>query len=239
MNSSRRAIAYGKESIDFNLSRVDRKTLEIAVHPDQTVVVKAPLGTDDEEVQRRVVRRADWIARQRAFFRLFDPRTPQRRYVGGETHLYLGRHYRLKIICGNRNAIKLTRGFFEIEVRGDVSTEPEKVKSLLERWYRDRAEGKFRESFDRCWLHFEKHSSVKPLMQIKRMRKRWGSLSANGTLTLNADLIRAPRECIDYVIAHEFGHLRCKNHDPKFYRFLDKMMPDWEKRKHRLEVALA
>ena len=237
MSLSRRAIAYGKESIDFSLSHVDRKTLEIAVHPDQTVVVKAPLGIDDEAIRTRVARRAGWIIRQRDFFRQFDPRTPARNYVGGETHLYLGRHYRLKIGSGNRDTVKLTRGYFEIEVRADIS--PEKVKCLLERWYRDRAAVKFRESFDRCWPYFEKHSSTKPRMQIKSMRKRWGSLSANGMLTLNADLIRAPRECIDYVIVHELSHLRYADHGSEFYRFLDKLMPDWEKRKHKLEVTLA
>jgi predicted metal-dependent hydrolase len=237
MSSSRRAIAYGKESIDFSLSHVDRKTLEIAVHPDQTVVIKAPLGTNLEEIQRRVVRRADWIARQRRFFEQFEPRTPARCYVGGETHLYLGRHYRLKISRGNRGAVKLTKGFFEIEVKGEMS--PENVKGLLEGWYRDRAAVKFCESFDRCWSHFEKLSSLKPRLQVKRMRKRWGSLSVNGMLALNADLIRAPRGCIDYVITHELVHLRHKDHGPEFHRFLDKVMPDWEKRKRRLEETLA
>ncbi len=237
MSSSRRAIAYGKASIDFSVSHVDRMTLEIAVHPDQTVVVKAPLGTDVKEVQRRVFRHADWITKQRRFFEQFEPRTPERRYVGGETHLYLGRHYRLKISRGNRDAIKLTRGYFELEVGEEVS--PEKVKCLLAQWYRKRAVDRFRESFDRCWSHFEKYASAKPRMQIKRMRKRWGSLSANGMLTLNADLIRAPRGCIDYVITHELGHLRYKNHGPEFYRFLNKVMPDWGKRKHKLEATLA
>ena len=71
------------------------------------------------------------------------------------------------------------------------------------------------------------------------MRKRWGSLSANGRLTLNIDLIRAPRECIDYVIVHELSHLRYANHGLEFYRLLDKLIPDWEKRKHKLEVTLA
>lgn len=237
MSSSRRAIAYGKESIDFSLSHVDRKTLEIAVHPDQTVVVKAPLGIDDEAIRTRVARRAGWIIRQRDFFRQFDPRTPARSYVGGETHLYLGRNYRLKIGSGNQDTVKLIQGYFEILVKGDVS--PEKVKNLLEGWYRDRAAGRFRESFDRCWPHFEKFSLAKPNLQIKRMRKRWGSLSANGRLTLNIDLIHVPRECIDYVIVHELSHLRYKNHGPKFYRFLDKVMPDWEKRKRKLETTLA
>jgi predicted metal-dependent hydrolase len=237
MSSSRRAVAYGKASIDFSLSYGDRKTLEIAVHPDQTVVVKAPLGTDDEAIRARVARRAGWIIKQQVFFRQFEPRTPERRYVGGETHLYLGRHYRLKISRGNRDAVKLTRGYFEIEIRGDVSSE--KVKCLLERWYRDKAAERFRESLDCCCSHFEKHSPAKPRIQVKRMQKRWGSLSANGMLTLNADLIRASRECIDYVITHELSHLRYKNHGPEFYRFLEKVMPDWEKRKHKLEAALA
>lgn len=237
MSSSRGCGAHGKKNIEFNLFHVDRKTLEIAVHPDQTVVVKAPLGIDDEAIRTRVARRAGWIIKQQSFFRQFEPRTPERRYIGGETHLYLGRHYRLRISSGNRDAVKLNRGFFEIEVKGYASSE--KVKSLLDGWYRDRATAKFRESFDRCWTHFEKHSSGKPRMQIKRIRKRWGSLSANRMLTLNADLVRAPWGCVDYVITHELCHLRYKNHDPQFYRFLDKVMPDWEKRKHKLEATLA
>jgi hypothetical protein len=243
MSSSHGSVTYGKENIEFSFFHVDRKTLEIAVHPDRSVVVKAPLRIDDEAIRTRVARRAGWIIRQRNFFRQFDPRTPARSYVGGETHLYLGRNYRLKIGNGNRDGVKLARGFFEIEVRADIS--PEKIKSLLERWYRDKAAGKFRESFDRYWPYFGKSrgtaclAPTKPRLQIKRMRKRWGSLSAHGMLTLNTDLIRAPRECIDYVIVHELSHLRNDDHGPEFYRLLDKVLPDWEKRKHKLEVTLA
>ncbi|MDP2734943.1 MAG: SprT family zinc-dependent metalloprotease [bacterium] len=243
MNSSRNSVAHGKENIEYSLFHVDRKTLEIAVHPDRSVVVKAPLGIDHEAIRTRVAKRAGWIIRQRDFFRQFDPRTPARSFVGGETHLYLGRHYRLKINSGNHDAIKLIKGFFEIQVEGDVSSE--KAKRLLEGWYRVRAEGKFRESFDRCWPHFEKRRGTacrapsKPRLQIRRMQKRWGSLSSKGMLTLNINLIHAPRECIDYVIVHELSHLECNNHNPEFYRFLDKLMPDWEKRKPRLEVISA
>jgi hypothetical protein len=71
------------------------------------------------------------------------------------------------------------------------------------------------------------------------MRKRWGSLSKGGMLTLNTDLIRAPRECIDYVIIHELCHLKYHDHGSEYYRLLERVMPDWEKRKHKLELALA
>ncbi len=237
MRMFRSAVAYGKENIEFSFFHVERKTMEIAVHPDQKVVIKAPPGIDIKEIEKRIVRRARWIMKQRTFFRQFDPRTPERRYVGGETHLYLGKHYRLRISSGKHAAVKLIRGFFEIQVKGDISSE--KVKRLLEGWYKAKAAARFNESLNRCWPYFEKFSPVKPRLQIKRMQKRWGSLSAKGTLTLNTDLIRAPRECIDYVIIHELSHLRHKNHALEFYRFLEKIMPDWEKRKHRLEVTLA
>lgn len=236
MSLSHGTLAYAQETIDFNVLYVDRKTMEIAVHPDSMVVIKAPVGTDFAEVQKRVVRRAGWIKRQLDYFRQFEPRTPGRRYVGGETHLYLGGQYRLKINSGEVDSVKLVRGHFHIVAKGNAT--PDKVRSLLERWYADKAGERFKESFDRNWPCFEKLSLVAPRLQIRRMRKRWGSLSTGGILTLNTDLIRAPRECIDYVITHELCHLQCHDHSPGFYRLLEKMMPDWEKRKHKLELAL-
>jgi len=236
MRFSHGVVSYGREKIEFSYLHVNRKTLEIAVHPEQTVVVKAPLGIETEEIHRRVAGRARWIIKQRNYFRQFEPRTPVRCYVGGETHLYLGKRYRLKIKKGHRNEIKLMRGYFEIQVNGTVSSE--KIKPLLDEWYARKAADKFWERLDHCWPHFKKLSFAQPKLRIKRLKKRWGSLSGMGTLTLNTDLIRAHRECIDYVITHELCHLQCKDHSSKFYKFLEKIMPDWEKRKHKLELSL-
>ncbi|SRR6266567_480226 len=236
MSLSHGTVPYAKETIAFNVFYADRKTMEIAVHPDSKVVIKAPVGTDFAEVQKRVVRRAGWIKRQLDYFRQFEPRTPGRSYVGGETHLYLGKQYRLRISSGDLDAVKLIRGHFHIVLNGNAA--PDKVMSLLEGWYAEKAAERFRESFDRNWPYFEKLSLAAPRLQVRRMRKRWGSLSKGGVLTLNTDLIRAPRECIDYVITHELCHLKCPDHSTVFYAFLEKMMPDWAKRKHRLELAL-
>jgi len=229
-------VTYGKEQVQFNVLYSARKTLGIEVYPDSKVVVKAPFGTDPAEVQKRVVKRVRWILRQQHYFRQFDPRTPVRQFVGGETHLYLGRQFRLAITAGNQDSVKLTRGYFSVEVKSTVSSD--KVKGLLEGWYTAKAAVKFEESFRHCWPYFEKLGMTKPRLQIRRMQKRWGSLSRGGQLTLNTDLIRAPKECIDYVITHELCHLQCHDHSPEFYRLLEKVMPDWEKRKHRLELAL-
>ncbi|MDD2310529.1 MAG: SprT family zinc-dependent metalloprotease [Desulfuromonadaceae bacterium] len=229
-------VHYGKEKVQFRVLYSARKTLGIEVYPDSNVVVKAPLGTDPAEVRKRVVKRARWILRQQHYFHQFDPRTPSRQFVGGETHLYLGRQFRLAISAGNQDTVKLSRGYFTVEVKSVVS--PDKVKILLDGWYAAKAAARFEESFGRCWSYFDKLGLLKPRLQIRRMQKRWGSLSSSGTLTLNTDLVRAPKECIDYVITHELCHLQCHDHSSHFYRLLEKVMPDWEKRKHKLELTL-
>ena len=236
MNVGHGTVTYGQETIAFQVIYVERKTLEIAVHPDSSVVIKAPVGTVFADVQTRIRRRAGWIKRQLDYFRQFDPRTPERCYVGGETHLYLGRQYRLRISKAVSEGVKLVGGHFQVGVKED--DHGDRVRTLLQRWYADKAKSRFQESFDRRWPLFEKHSLPRPRMQVRRMKKRWGSLSKNGVLTLNTDLVRAPRECIDYVITHELCHLQCHDHGPGFYRLLEKVMPDWEKRKHKLELTL-
>ena len=92
---------------------------------------------------------------------------------------------------------------------------------------------------DRCWQKFNGLGIDQPKLSIKRMQKRWGSLSDKGTVTLNTDLIRAPKECIDYVVTHELCHLNNHDHSPEVYKLLDAVIPGWYKIKHILELSLA
>ncbi|WP_144686861.1 M48 family metallopeptidase, partial [Desulfobotulus alkaliphilus] len=181
-------------------------------------------------------KRARWILKTLNYFKQFDPKTPERCYVNGETHLYLGKQYRLKVTQGLKNSVKLTRGFFHITCRNEPA--PDTVRKLLNQWYSEKAQLRFAESMDRCWQKFPTSDIEKPKLSIKRMQKRWGSLSEKGTVTLNADLIRSPKECIDYVVTHELCHLKCHDHGPEFYKLLNSLIPDWEKIKHKLELSM-
>lgn len=230
------SITYGKDTIKYKIVFVPRKSLAIEVLPDSSVVIKAPNGTSSDAIRAKVVKRVRWIIKQQLYFRQFEPRTPERQFVGGETHLYLGRQFRLKTSSGSDNMVKLRRGYFQIELRPEAG--PDAIRKLLCRWYVEKAKAKFTEVFENCWPTFEKLGHTRPRIQVRQMKKRWGSLSHNGLLTLNPDLIRAPKECIDYVIMHELCHLQYHDHGPDFYRLLEKVMPDWERRKHKLELAL-
>ncbi|TCD46952.1 M48 family peptidase [Chlorobium sp. N1] len=229
-------LVWGSRTIDYTLLYCDRKTMEIAVGPDSSVVVKAPLDTSRESVEKKLSKRARWIVRQKNYFGQFNPKTPARSYVSGETHLYLGRQYRLKLLQGSENSIRLTRGYFSVTTR-DI-TNPEMTRKLLEEWYLKKAREQFGKSLDRCWLKLKDHAVIRPHVSIRRMQKRWGSLSEKGMMTLNRDLIRAPRECIDYVVTHELCHLICRDHSPEFYILLKSVIPGWEKVKHRLELSM-
>lgn len=231
-------VRYGGATISFELVPTARRTLEIAVLPDGAVVVKAPLDAREADVLARVARRARWILSQQRYFAQFQPRTPPRRYVGGETHLYLGRQYRLGIEEGDAEGVRLVAGWFRVTVRPGESSAA-RVHSLLEGWYSEKARLRLVERFDDCWNRFPAGTRLRPTLRLRRMRTRWGSLSESGTLSLHPDLVRASRECIDYVITHELCHLVHPNHSAEFRRLLERVLPDWERRKHRLELAMA
>lgn len=230
-----RFFCYGGKRIDYALLYCQRESLEIAVHPDGTVVVKAPFNSTIERVERKLMKRARWIIRQQNYFIQFSPRTPERSYVNGETHLYLGKQYRLRILQSAVNDVKLTQGYFHVQSK-DLA--PTAVRTLLHRWYAAKAQRQFNESFERCWPSFVKFGVERPSLAIRSMKTRWGSLSVRGTMTLNRDIIKAPRDCIDYVVTHELCHMIVKDHSPQFYQLMDTVMPNWSKLKHRLELSL-
>lgn len=226
---------YGRETIRYEVSFLaSRRTLAIEVHPDSRVLVRAPKDCDQDLIARRVRKRARWISRQIAEFERYRPRTPPRQYVNGESHLYLGRQYRLKIAAAAKTDIRLSRGYLIVSAPGLVG--PQRIKALLERWYLERARSVFGDVLKTSLDRFE--LAEPPRLVVRTMRSRWGSLSPSGTMTLNVNLIRAPRRCIEYVVIHELCHLRHRNHDPRFFKLLDQVMPDWQPRKRRLESAL-
>jgi hypothetical protein len=223
--------------IPFRIEFRERKKLAISVCPDMRLEVLAPEGTTSEMVIPKVSKRAGWIAKQWRYFEQFLPRHPGPRYVSGEMHLYLGRQYRLKVCEGSEESVKLVGRFFQVSV-GDRADSP-RIEQLLDGWYREHAGRVFRHRMRVC---LEQCPSLKlthePRLTIRCMTLRWGSCTKSGSILLNLDLVKVPIHCIDYVLVHELCHLQIHNHSPAFYRLLGRCMPDWEKRKRRLETIV-
>ena len=228
------AIQFGSRKIDFRLEYSDRKTLGITVTPEMEVLVKAPAHTSLEKVKEKIKKKAPWIIRQQIFFLTFQPKTPPRHYVSGETHLYMGRQYRLHIKSGNPESVKLKGKFIEV-----MTLDKTRAKELVIKWYLEHARAKFKEIAQPLIEKFRKYNVEPTSIVLRDMPTRWGSCTPKGKIILNPELIKAPKGCIEYVIIHELCHLVHHDHTKKFIDLQTKEMKDWEKWKLKLEKLLA
>ncbi|MEE4357503.1 MAG: SprT family zinc-dependent metalloprotease [Desulfococcaceae bacterium] len=227
------SVKFGRHTIEYDLKFSRRKTLGISVNPDASVSVTAPEGKEPESIRILVKKRAPWILKQQQAFEKARPLLTARRYVSGETWRYLGRQYRLKISEEEGEKVKLSRGYIHITVKDRKDTE--RIKDLLTDWYRQKAGNYFDSKIKHCHGLLRKYGIEQPQFRLRTMRTRWGSCTREGMLILHPDLVKMPSQCVEYVIMHEMCHLKHHDHSPGFYGLLSKVMPDWEKRKERLE----
>lgn len=235
LQSQTMSFRYGDEQITFERVKRPQATgkVLIKVHPDCRVIASAPEGTESAAVLSAVKKRGRWIYEQLRDFRKQLEFTTPRQYISGESHYYLGKQYLLKVIeAPDRvQGVKLLRGSIEVTVR---SKSADKVQALLQDWYKTRAKEVFSKRLD-AMLEHALWVSQRPPLRLLTMQTQWGSCSPNGRITLNPHLVKAPRECIDYVILHELCHIAEHNHSERFYRLMNQVMPDWEAVKEKLD----
>jgi len=233
----RKTAVLDADPVDTNKkpSNASRKII-IKVHPDQRVVATVPHNADSKAVQDAMLKRARWIWQNIQVFASQHDYVLPRNYVSGETQFYLGKRYMLKVIkAGSAVAnTKLLKGKLEVTVRSGDEDSQKLVKALLEQWYQYRAKYVFHERLNAM---LTKATWVKgiPAFRIMAMKKQWGSCSTKGNLMLNPHLVKAPKECIDYVILHELCHIVEHNHSEKFWRLLTQVMPNWKEVKAKLD----
>ncbi|MCX8472833.1 MAG: SprT family zinc-dependent metalloprotease [Sediminibacterium sp.] len=232
MQNALHQVNYGSKHIEYNLSFAIRKSLGIKVTPEGEVHVIAPVNTALIHIQKKVKTKANWILKQQSFFNSYKPHTPTRKFVSGETHLYLGKQYKLQIVQSDIDEVKIYRGTMVIYSKNSHAIYLEK---LLSKWYKNKAHIHFEELLTACLDKFKKYKIDKPILYIRQMHKRWGSCTKAGKIILNTELIKAPKASIEYVIIHELCHLIHYYHNKDFYTLLQNIYPNWKKWKERLE----
>lgn len=229
------AIVYGDRQIQFDIvpNQVLGTKIRIHVHPNANVEVEAPIDTSQKLIKEAVAKRARWIVTRLAEIEEGRKHVLPREYISGETHFYLGRRYQLKVLVTPHtpSQVQLKAGLLRVSVpHADAAT----IRRRLNSWYKERAESYFRKRLDELATSIPWIDKTPPI-KIVTMRKQWGSCTPSGSINLNPWLIRAPRECIDYVIRHELCHLKEHNHSKAYYKLLDKLDPAWRPVKSRLD----
>ncbi len=225
-------VQFGTRQIAYRLHRSDRKRLRIVVSPELTVDVYAPIDAENNQIDALVQKKAGWIARKLDLLDGYHPLPAPTRYLTGETIVYLGRQYRLKIENGPPQPAKLHGRFLRVWVKD--KTDMKTVKQSVDAWFRQRAHEVFKRYLSKCREITSRHGVPEPLLTVRTMHRRWGSCSPSGRITLNVKLVQVPVHCIEYVIIHELCHLQHHNHSKSFYSLLTRCLPDWQKRKEIL-----
>lgn len=227
------SVEYGTQKLHYTLHYARRKTLAIHVENDGALVVEAPEDTPLQKVRDAVKAKGRWIQQKRQEVDQLAVPLPEREYVSGESYRYLGRQYRLKVLSSDRNRVKLTRGMLYLEIR---DPHDQKLKeSVLEGWFLERAKVIFHERLQHLLVVARRSGIPEPSkVSVRRMKTRWGSCSKSGHVLLNTELVKAPKDSIDYVILHELCHLKVHRHNQEFYGVLSRVCPEWQEARKRL-----
>lgn len=229
-------IQWGERHAIAELRRTQRRVLRVEVKPSGDIVVFAPAGEQLAAVESRVRRKSPWIFREIDRIECGPAVTPLRHFLSGETHLLLGKPYRLAIERRQEPGIRIEGDrllIFTPQV--EDCTE---CSRLLAQFYSLTAKSIFPERLDAMAPPFVRKGMAKPPLIIRTMSMRWGSFTASGRILLNVDLVRASPAFIDYVICHELAHAFHSDHGKEWRKLLETVMPDWEDRKARLEALL-
>ncbi len=205
-----------KISVD-KLVRSRRTTIALIVERDGSLTVRAPKRATMADVQSFIHEKTEWIIRTRARFKSIV-QVPKKHYADGETFLFLGIAYELKLVRPQRPALTFAHGFHL------GNTSQKRGELVFTRWYKRQA---FTILSERVKLFAEKNGFVPKRVNISSAKTRWGSCSPDGSLNFTWRLVMAPPDVIDYVVIHELAHLRVKNHSQKFWNVVENIMPGY------------
>ena len=221
------------DDLDWTLERRPRVTrrLHLELDAEGGLVVVAPPRMHEAEVALLLTenrRRVDRFLEQARARQL-----PPLRWQSGETHLFGGEALVLTIHRhhGRGSQVRVEGGKLVVSLS---DPRPEAVRKALQRWYTKHARTLFQERFDH-WRQAAEWTAGRPLkLDLRRMKRTWGTCRPNGTIRLNTHLVKAPQSTLDSVICHELCHLAEMNHGPRFYALQERLYPDWRREKARL-----
>ena len=211
--------------------RTDRKRSASIRLLGDLVKVSVPMTLSDSRIRNLVTKRTPWI-KNKLQEQSDRPITPPKEYVSGETVTYLGKNYRLKVLIGEQPSIKLRRGYVEATVTKTDFDPKNTIRSLLVHWYRSLAEKRLGEKT----VRLARVIGVNPAsVTVKNYKSRWGSCSTKGDISYNWRIILAPHSIVDYVVVHELCHMLEHNHSSKYWKHVERYVPNWRECKDWLK----
>jgi len=213
------------EDIEFSVIYSGRRSVGISVLPDSSVVVRVPYLTSFKTISRIVQEKAGWIIKHRDSYKEKEKSKLNKLYVTGELHLFRGKESVLIIEKSGKAYIRFYDSTIKLGL--EKTDDPKVIKWLLYQGYKNEALIVFPDMMSKVLKKHETQMFKPKGLVIRTMKRRWGSCSHKGVITLSTELIKLPDLYIEYVILHELCHLRHHNHGLDYYKLLSELFPDW------------
>lgn len=195
--------------------------------PDGRVVVSAPYRMADKAIRDFLSSKKSWLQKQHKRLMNFE-QEPPKQFENGESHMYAGERYLLKLIKGtDKISVRLYDG--SIIMALDRTYDRETREKIMDAWYRHALKGKIpglREKWE------EKMQLNVSEVRIRKMKTKWGTCNIKDRrIWLSLELAKYPDSILEFIFVHEMVHLLERKHNKRFYKLMDKFLPDWKERK--------
>lgn len=231
----RETIQLGEISVAVTRKAV--KHVHLSVHPPQGLVtLVTPVGTRPEVARAYVISKLGWIRDRQSELRR-QSREPQRAFVTRESHYLWGKRYLLHVVeVDAKPTVKLSHRRITLTVRPD--TDAQKREAIMHDWHKTL----LHEAIPSLIRKWEKKLDVHVAEYfLQRMKTKWGSCNHwAGNIRLNTELVKKPKDLLEYVVVHEMMHLIEPTHNDRFVSLMNKHWPTWrDARKELNDLPLA
>jgi predicted metal-dependent hydrolase len=212
--------------LEYEIKYSNRKTVNISVERDRSIIVRAPEGVSEEKIKHIVQSKRNWIIDKVNHDQKYPMKIEPKEFVSGESIMYLGRNYQLLVVEKEIEGVEFNQRFL-------ISRSNQKqAYELLKSWYMERAKIKIEPKVK----SFAQQLGVTyKVVKISDMKYRWGSCTPNNNVIFNWRLIKAPIHVLDYLIVHELAHLIELNHSSRFWNIVSIQVPTYLKAKEWLK----
>tara|TARA_Y100000589_G_C27040989_1_gene583156 strand:- start:162 stop:890 length:729 start_codon:yes stop_codon:yes gene_type:complete len=220
-------VEFGNLDLEVQIERTNRKrTISLQVK-DNKLIVKAPRTASRQSLDDLIQRKQSWI-KKRAILNVEERKLRNRKFIDNEKFYFKGNEYRLSLIFGGKEEVKISEGFLIVTCKDDRAMGSKEVKTFIEDWY-------VREStkiLNTRTYEFAKKMKVEPsAITVKNYASKWGSCTASNKISYNWRIIMAPDCIVDYLIIHELCHIIEHNHSKNFWYQVGKYCEDFKKKR--------
>ena len=222
-------------TIYFNIKRKKIKNMYMKFSEDGELHITVPNNIEIDKVDNFIRSKINWIMSQKKQLEKIAEMKESINFNNGDDLYFLGKKYNLVVIPDKKNKVMINESNIEISIKERFIGDREYKRKIYEKWLKSQCLSLCTEYIEFYYEKMKKYNVPFPKINAKNFKARWGCcIPKRNQVEFAINLVKAPRECVEYVVVHELAHFKYIHHDEKFYEFVSIFIPDWKKRRDSL-----